>query len=470
MTHTLRTLSLLFFLPLLALHAQDIRWKTQIKSVGDQVVVRAHIVLDSLRLKRKELVVFTPVLEGKGGETLALRSLVVSSPNQHIYYQRNGLAAYPDALETVRHGGTPQTVDYRESVAYEPWMEGATLRFVTDRCGCGDLAARSGSPAVPLDLHPERKVCVAFLPPVAAPDPVLSLSGKAYLDYPVNRTELHPDFRNNRRELDRIIATIDTVRHNDKVEITGIDIHGYAAPEGPWDNNVRLSQGRAATLRNYVKQLRPLPEEIFTVNYTPEDWDGLDSLLRASDLEHREEILAIVAQRDLDPDLRNEEIHRRFPEQYQYILNTWYPALRHSDYTVSYRVRPLSDEEAAGLLHTQPQLLSLNKMYRIANLYEPGSAAFNEVFAIAVQIYPSDPVANLNAANVALQQFNLNAAAHFLSKADASLPQTVHAQGVLALLEGRYAEARQLLQQADAAGISEAKKNLEILDKLEPSL
>ena len=85
MTHTLRTPSLLFFLPLLALHAQDIRWKTQIKSVGDQVVVRAHIVLDSLRLKLNELLVFTPVLEGKGGETLALRRLVVSWPNQHIY-------------------------------------------------------------------------------------------------------------------------------------------------------------------------------------------------------------------------------------------------------------------------------------------------------------------------------------------------------------------------------------------------
>ena len=470
MTNLFRSLCLLSFLPLLGLHAQDIRWKAKIKSVGDQVVVRSHIVLDSLRLKRSEQLVFTPVLEGPAGETLQLRSVLVNSPNQHLYYLRNGLPAYPDALETVRHGGTSQSIDYEVSVPYEPWMDGATLRFVTDRCGCGNLAARSEGPVLTVDLHPERGISLAFLPPVAAADPVLALSGKAFLDYPVNRTELHPDYRNNRRELDRIIATIDTVRHNDKVEITGIDIHGYASPEGPWDNNVRLSQGRAATLRNYVKQLRPLPEEIFTVHYTPEDWDGLDSLLRASDLDHREEILAIVAQRDLDPDLRNEEIRRRFPEQYQYILNTWYPALRHSDYTVSYRIRPLTDEEAAGLLHTQPQLLSLNKMYRIANLYEPGSAAFNEVFAIAVQIYPSDPVANLNAANVALQQFNLNAAAHFLSKADASLPQTVHAQGVLALLEGRYAEARRLLQAADAAGIAEAKSNLEILDKLELSL
>ena len=62
MTNLFRSLCLLSFLPLLGLHAQDIRWKAKIKSVGDQVVVRSHIVLDSLRLKRSEQLVYTPVL------------------------------------------------------------------------------------------------------------------------------------------------------------------------------------------------------------------------------------------------------------------------------------------------------------------------------------------------------------------------------------------------------------------------
>ena len=84
-----------------------------------------------------------------------------------------------------------------------------------------------------------------------------------------------------------------------------------------------------------------------------------------------------------------------------------------------------------------------------------------------MRMYPTDPVANLNAANVALKQHRLEAAAQYLQKATPGLPQTVHAQGVLALLQGHYAEARTLLQQAQSAGIAEAATNLEILQKLE---
>ena len=106
-------------------------------------------------------------------------------------------------------------------------------------------------------------------------------------------------------------------------------------------------------------------------------------------------------------------------------------------------------------------------MFRIANLYEPGSNAYNEVFAIAVRLYPSDPVANLNAANIALKKHDLEGATQFLKKADPNVAQTIHALGVLALLQGRYAEARTLLEQAQQAGITEAATNLEILQKLE---
>ena len=224
---------------------------------------------------------------------------------------------------------------------------------------------------------------------------------------------------------------------------------------------------RAPTLKDYVKQLYQLDEHIFTVSNTPEDWAGLDSLLSGSALSHKDEILQIVRDNSIDPDPRNERIKTSYPEEYQFILNTWYPALRHSDYAVQYRIRPMTDREAAELLHTQPQLLSLNKMFRIANLYEPGSNAYNEVFAIAVRLYPSDPVANLNAANIALKKHDLEGATQFLKKADPNVAQTIHALGVLALLQGRYAEARTLLEQAQQAGIAEAATNLEILQKLE---
>lgn len=442
-----------------------LRKGTSCRPMADNIVLRTTFVFDSLRLGSNRQMVLVPVLEGTDGQTARFIPVIVNGRRQHIYHQRNGNPRYPQAIEVKHTTGQVHSLDYFSSLPFEPWMDGASLRFATDTCGCGDLLGSDPGEGRPLDFHPERGVCFAFLPPVAGPDPVVAVTGKAYLDYPVNRTELYPDYRNNPRELQKIIETIDRVRNDSNVTITGIGIHGYASPEGSWQNNVRLSIGRAATLRNYVCQLRHFDESLFTVSNTPEDWDGLDSLLAASNLDHRDDILRVVRDRSIDPDARNERIKRTWPEQYKFMLDTWYPALRHSDYTVQYKIRTMSDRQAARLLRTQPQLLSLNKMFRIANLYAPGSDEFNEVFDIAVRIYPDDPTANVNAANVALKRGLLDQAAGYLAKAG-DTPQAVHARGVLALLRGRLDEAQPLLERARREGIEEAAANLDILRKM----
>lgn len=441
------------------------RRSTSCRPVGKDIVLKTTFVLDSLNMRSNSRMVVTPVLEGNGGQMALFRPVMINGRRQHIYYQRNGDKRYPDALEVRYEKGKPQSVDYLDSLPYEAWMDGAGLRFSTDTCGCGNLLGSNAGEVHRLNFHPETGMILAFLPPVVGPDPVSSITGKAYLDYPVNRTELYPDYRNNPRELQKIIETIDKVRNDSNVTITGIDIHGYASPEGSWANNIRLSEGRAATLKGYIMQLRHFEDEIFTVNNTPEDWDGLDSLLSASNLDNREEILAVVRDRDMDPDARNEKIKKMWPVQYKFILDTWYPALRHSDYTVQYRIRTMSDRQAAKLLHMQPQLLSLNKMFRIANLYTPGSDEYNEVFDIAVRIYPNDPIANMNAANIAINRGLLDQAAMYLGKAGDS-PEATHSRGVLAMLQHRFDEAETLLESARQAGIQEAETNLTILKKM----
>ena len=155
-----------------------------------------------------------------------------------------------------------------------------------------------------------------------------------------------------------------------------------------------------------------------------------------------------------------------YPDEYRYMLQEWYPALRHSDYTVSYTVRPFSVEEAKALLHTKPQQLSQEEMYQVAQTYEPGSREFNEVFEVAVRMFPDDPTANLNAACAALSEGNIEAAKRFLTKAGSS-PYALNALGVIAMREGREAEARALFGQAAAAGLQEAKDNLRLFEDME---
>ena len=72
----------------------------------------------------------------------------------------------------------------------------------------------------------------------------------------------------------RVDMASSLVKNDKDVSITNIDIHGYASPDGPYDNNVRLANNRAAALRNYVCNLYTIDKKLFTYHATPEDWEG----------------------------------------------------------------------------------------------------------------------------------------------------------------------------------------------------
>ena len=281
----------------------------------------------------------------------------------------------------------------------------------------------------------------------------------------MNKTNILPDYRSNRKEIAKIVATIDLVKNDPNVSITEINIHGYASPEGTYANNTRLAEGRAASLKEYVKSLYTLPDNIFTSNATPEDWAGLRRLVEESSLPEKSEILAIIDNPQLDPDARDNAIRQRFPKTYQYILKEWYPGLRHSDYTVSYVVRPFTVEETKAIMKKTPKQVSLNEMFLVAQTYEPGSPQFNEVMDIAVRTYPDDPTANLNAACAALNAKEWSKAAGYQKKAG-NTPEAALARGVLAMNQDDYDTAERYLKEAQQAGVANADTNLQVLDRL----
>ena len=90
----------------------------------------------------------------------------------------------------------------------------------------------------------------------------------------MNRTEIDPQYRKNPEELVKIIRTIDLVKNDTNVLISNIDIHGFASPEGSYANNVRLAKERSNALKDYVRVLHRLPDNLFRVEFTAEDWDG----------------------------------------------------------------------------------------------------------------------------------------------------------------------------------------------------
>ena len=164
-------------------------------------------------------------------------------------------------------------------------------------------------------------------------------------------------------------------------------------------------------------------------------------------------------------DTKESRIKALDAKMYNELLRDCYPGLRRTDYVIHYTVRPYSIEEAKALLKTRPQHLSLEEMYLVAQTYEEGSEEFNEVFDIAVRMYPEDPIANINAAAMELKRGNVDYEVRYLERSDKASAAGQNNQGVYHLLKGELDKAESCFNKAKELGSEQAGANLEETSK-----
>lgn len=431
--------------------------------------VRMDIDLSGYKgLNSNRDITITPLLAG-ASDTLRLDPIMVAGRARYYLHLRQSENSRP--VKQLYQAGKANTINYEATVAYQPWMDHSDIILSAQSCGCaGEPIAALDVPVEHIDLTPltppQFIPYFTFLKPSAEVEKHREIKGQAYIDFPVNRTELYPTYRKNPVELAKINATIDSVRLDKDVTFKSMTIKGYASPEGSYQNNVRLAKGRTATLKEYVLAQYSFPQSMVSTSYDPEDWGGLRRYVESSTIANRDGILAIIDS-DLLPDPKNEEIKRKYPEQYDFLLKEVYPGLRHSDYTVEYVVRNYTDiNEIKRVLRTQPEKLSLSEMYLAASTMDPESEEYAATFETAVRLHPEDPAANLNAANIAMKRGDLQLAEQLLAKAGGSIEAT-YARGLLAALQGNYAGAKTLLSKAEDAGIEAATAALEQISAIE---
>ncbi|WP_234079038.1 MULTISPECIES: DUF3868 domain-containing protein [Parabacteroides] len=442
--------------------------KKLIERSGDYLLVDLTLNLSDLDIKSNRAVTFTPVIQ-RGDSLTRLPPLIVNGRNRQILYERTGRNPIDDGEFAIRRkNGAEQRFDYRTRVPYARWMGKSEMAMVTDECGCGwDALGSERGTLFPIRLDRTPRPVMAYIAPPAEVKN-RAKEGSAFLDFPVNRTEIHPDYRQNSCELAAIRETVESVRNDKYATITAISIKGYASPEGSYANNERLAKGRSEALLAYVKGRYDLAGVATEASYEPEDWAGLEDRVERSALPAKEELLSVIRDASItDPDRREAKLKTiDGGEPYRYLLNEIYPALRHSDYRVSYTIRPIDVEEAKELIYKDPKQLSLEEMFRVAQTYETGSPEFKEVFEIAVRMYPDDPVSNLNAANSALLNGDVATARRYLAKAQEG-PERRLAEGVACWLEEDTERAATIFRTlADNARVGEqARVNLEQVEE-----
>ncbi len=432
----------------------------KIEHSGQYMSVDMTLDMSGLKVGRNRAVLITPRLVN-GVDSLDLPSVGVYGRNRYYHYVRNGESMLTGKDElSYKASRKPADIAYNKVFPYQEWMNGADLTLHYKEYGCCNrmLAEQSGTLGdyyEAVKFFPE----LVYVCPEAEKEKSRSLEGSAFIDFPVNKTVIYPDYRRNAVELGKIRATIDSVRNDRDITITQVWLKGYASPESPYEHNRELAIGRTAALKNYVNQLYHFDNNVIATDYEPEDWAGLRRYVEKSNINHKQEILAII-DNDREPDAKEWMIRSSYPDEYRFLLQECYPSLRHTDYRVAYNIRSYSDvDEIERLLHTQPQKLSLNEFYLVAQKYEPGTDEFTEVYETAVRMYPGDETANLNAANAAMRRGDNKLAARYLAKAGNS-PEAVYARGALAIRNEDYDSARSYLLQAGKAGLKQATEIL----------
>lgn len=197
---------------------------------GRYMTVDMVMNLAGLKVDGNRAVLLTPRIVN-GSDSTDLPAVGVYGRRRYYTYIRNGESMLSGADEkSFRASKKPDTLPYRADVDYEDWMDGARLTLKRDEYGCcnsvlDEQYALLGSYDAPVEavaFFPE----LVYVQPKAETNKHDSIEGSAYIDFPVDKTVIYPDYRRNTAELGKIQSTIDSVRNDRDVTITQVWLKG----------------------------------------------------------------------------------------------------------------------------------------------------------------------------------------------------------------------------------------------------
>ena len=274
-------------------------------------------------------------------------------------------------------------------------------------------------------------------------------SASIALTYPLNKTYIVRNLHKNAAELSRVDNELRTITANKDYRVRNIRVEGFASPEGPLDNNFRLSTGRAQSIIDYIVKHNPqIDRNQVQLGRVTENWDGLrDTLTKNQNLPSANEVIALM-DRQPDTEIVKQEIKRvaGYPE----LLKTVYPYLRKSSYNVQFDVRAYALPEAKEKMKTQPENVGAEEMYAVALDYGFNTAEGKAALATLQQIHPDAPLTKLYRAHQMLENKQNEEALRLLQSFKLNDGYYYNLLGVALARNGQWDAARQYFQISDA--------------------
>ena len=295
--------------------------------------------------------------------------------------------------------------------------------------------------------------------PALAPDKfqrIINEKYKADILFLINVANL----RENQLNSDAMKAWNEAVRNanaDTSRVIEELNISSFASPDGPYAFNTQLAEKREKNTKGYLE--KTLAKENITefgeltAQFTPEDWEGFQKLVEASNIQDKDLILSVLKMYK-DPEVRDREI-RNMSNVFDELAKTILPQLRYSRLTASINVIGKSDAEINQYFNTNPSALNVDELLYAATLTEDNGRKM-KIYEAATRIYPQD-FRGFN--NLGMTQYiakNYAAAQKSFQQAAKLAPQSAEAQmnlGLVSLLNQDYAAANRSF--GNAGGLKE---------------
>lgn len=167
----------------------------------------------------------------------------------------------------------------------------------------------------------------------------VEVSAEAKIEFSLSHSAIDQDYRDNHRQLAKVLTTIDAVSQEPNLKMSNITVIGAASPDGKFSINERLSHARAQALANILKNRYNFPTNIYTISSISEDWNGLTQAVRQDEnMPYRTEILQTLNNStNMHPDAREEALKTIADGMaYKMLLTDVMPQLRHTTIQLKY--------------------------------------------------------------------------------------------------------------------------------------
>ena len=269
---------------------------------------------------------------------------------------------------------------YTDTIEVARWMAPANLGIRRYSVGCGSCG----------DSHSDERIAketLFVIPAHTTTEATRSWDfGQDELEviFKVSKVEIDSTIFDNEITFGKILAAVDKIHSNSNYRIEKIQVSGYASPEGHSAFNTWLGENRATALIDYIIELRPhygLTRENFEIVNGEENWKGLCKVLEDSDMERKDEVIAIIN----DPDISGETKKYKIKSMddgltWQKMLKEIYPHLRSARYLSVYY--DSTGDNAVEIINKANQLIDEKRYaeaYELAMIVKTDMRAYNTI-------------------------------------------------------------------------------------------